>query len=53
MMIIKMMFRRLFCNIFGHNWKCFTTNKGKKWCAFCARYTGRYPKMKKINEKIG
>jgi len=34
--------RRLQCNVFGHEWFTRTSN----WCAWCARFSGKYPKMR-------
>lgn len=39
--------RKWQCNIFGHKWYCWTTNHGKRWCAWCARYTEEFPKMRR------
>jgi len=45
--------RKWQCSIFGHDWYCWITLKdGKKWCAWCGRYTSKYPKMRK-NVNIG
>jgi hypothetical protein len=41
--------RKLKCNIFGHNWFTMTEYNSRKWCAYCARYTGEYPKMRERN----
>ena len=40
--------RKIQCNIFGHDWFTWATDKKHgKWCAWCARPTGDYPKMRR------
>ena len=36
--------RKVQCDVFGHEWFCF--DKKNEWCAWCARKTGPYPKMR-------
>jgi hypothetical protein len=36
--------RKLQCNIFGHCW--FTYIRDVRWCAWCGRVAGKYPKMR-------
>ena len=36
--------RRWQCDIFGHCWFTYLPDSG--WCAWCARYAGKYPKMR-------
>jgi len=39
--------RKWQCDIFGHNWFCLVTHVNReKWCAWCGRNVGKYPKMR-------
>jgi len=40
--------RKWQCNIFGHEWFTYLPGKDNEpgWCAWCARKTGKYPKMR-------
>ena len=48
--------RKWQCDIFGHHWfhwirKSSISSKPDYWCAWCARETGKYPKMRRRNDK--
>lgn len=45
--------RRVQCDIFGHQWFTMDTQDGRKWCAWCSRCTGKYPKMRRHPENKG
>ena len=40
--------RKWQCTIFGHEWfGMISYENGEKWCSWCGRHTGKYPKMRK------